>query len=71
MYEEQDYGKCRCGAKKVKNPKTGKIFCSDKCWLTSDSPSELKKRPETGERNQIIQDTTKAPNAALPADFEK
>ena len=26
--------KCKnCGAKMVTNPKTGKVFCSDKCWL--------------------------------------
>lgn len=31
---ENNYGKCDfCGAKKVKSPKTGKIFCSEKCWL--------------------------------------
>jgi len=30
----QDYGKCNfCGAPKVKSPKTGKVFCSEKCWL--------------------------------------
>lgn len=23
----------RCGAKMVTNPKTGKIFCEQKCWL--------------------------------------
>ena len=22
-----------CGSKLVKSPKTGKVFCSDKCWL--------------------------------------
>lgn len=34
---EQSYGQCRdCGAKNVKSPKTGKIFCSEKCWLKKD-----------------------------------
>ena len=29
-----DLGACKdCGAKMVNNPKTGKNFCSDKCWL--------------------------------------
>lgn len=29
-----NYGMCEnCGAELVKNPKTGKIFCSEKCWL--------------------------------------
>lgn len=23
----------KCGAEMVRNPKTGKIFCKDKCWL--------------------------------------
>ena len=28
------YGQCKfCGANNVRNPKTGKIFCSEKCWL--------------------------------------
>jgi len=32
--ESQAYGSCKfCGAKNVKSPKTGKIFCSEKCWL--------------------------------------
>lgn len=32
-----EYGTCKeCGANKVKNPKTGKIFCSNKCWLKKD-----------------------------------
>jgi hypothetical protein len=34
----QTYGKCQfCGADRVKNPKTGKIFCGDKCWLKNDA----------------------------------
>jgi hypothetical protein len=24
---------CHCGAEKIFNPKTGKYFCKDKCWL--------------------------------------
>ena len=33
---ENNYGNCNfCNAPKVKNPKTGKIFCSEKCWLKS------------------------------------
>ncbi len=31
---EANYGNCeKCGAELVKNPKTGKVFCSAKCWL--------------------------------------
>jgi hypothetical protein len=33
-FNGQDYGVCKyCGAPKVLNPKTNKIFCSAKCWL--------------------------------------
>ena len=36
----KDYGTCSfCGAKKVLNPRTGKIFCEDKCWL-KNKPAE-------------------------------
>ena len=32
--DNTDYGQCEwCGANLVKNPKTQKIFCSEKCWL--------------------------------------
>ena len=31
---DEGYGLCnKCGSARVKNPKTGKIFCKDKCWL--------------------------------------
>ena len=34
---EEDYGPCKfCGAKLVLNPRTGKIFCADKCWLKGE-----------------------------------
>lgn len=36
VYENKMNGgqKCkRCGANMVKNPKTGKWFCEEKCWL--------------------------------------
>lgn len=30
----EELGVCKyCQAKNVRNPKTGKVFCSDKCWL--------------------------------------
>lgn len=32
--QQQDYGQCaKCGASKVLNPRTNKIFCQAKCWL--------------------------------------
>ena len=38
-FNGQDHGKCSfCGADKVLNPKTGKIFCSEKCWLKKKAP---------------------------------
>ncbi|MCH7730802.1 hypothetical protein IID21_04820 [Patescibacteria group bacterium] len=34
-------GECsKCGAKNARNPKTGKIFCTDKCWLKEQSTEE-------------------------------
>jgi hypothetical protein len=34
-------GRCKfCGSENVRNPKTGKIFCADKCWL-KNKPNEL------------------------------
>jgi uncharacterized Zn finger protein (UPF0148 family) len=68
MYEQQDYGTCNyCGADKVKNPKTGKIFCSDKCWTKAESSSEAKNRSQANETGAKAQDTA----AELPADFKK
>lgn len=45
----KDYGKCSfCGAPKVYNPKTGKTFCQDKCWLKgkpeSYTPAQAKEQ---------------------------
>lgn len=32
--EKKEYGFClKCWAENIKNPKTGKIFCKEKCWL--------------------------------------
>jgi hypothetical protein len=71
MYEKKTYGKCSfCGADRVKNPKTGKIFCSDKCWTKSKSPSELKNRPERGETGRKVYDTTPATATELPDEFQ-
>jgi hypothetical protein len=37
---KQNYGECKfCGAENVFNPKTGKVFCSEKCWLKTSSTS--------------------------------
>lgn len=39
-----NYGVCeKCGAEKVKNPKTGKIFCKEKCWLNNPVPGTTTK----------------------------
>jgi len=33
--------KCKfCGAKMVTNPHTGKVFCSEKCWLKNQTPEQ-------------------------------
>jgi uncharacterized Zn finger protein (UPF0148 family) len=43
---ENEYGVCKkCGAEMVKSPKTGKVFCSAKCWL-NNAPKEA----DQGER---------------------
>lgn len=40
--------KCtKCGAEMVRNPKTGKMFCKDKCWLKGDKV-EVTPKPEMG-----------------------
>jgi hypothetical protein len=40
MAYDADYGTCQyCGAKKVLNPKTQKVFCADKCWLKKTPPA--------------------------------
>lgn len=53
-----NYGVCKfCGANNVKSPKTGKIFCSDKCWLKkpddtgSYAPAPKKESPNWDEIN--------------------
>lgn len=28
-----------CGGKYVQNPKTGKVFCENKCWLNGGKPA--------------------------------
>lgn len=36
------YGTCDdCGSDKVKNPRTGKVFCSAKCWLNRDNKTPM------------------------------
>lgn len=40
-FREPNYGQCQyCQAPKVKNPKTGKIFCANKCWLNKKQEFE-------------------------------
>lgn len=37
--EKQEGGICPdCGGTYIKNPKTGKIFCENKCWLNNGQP---------------------------------
>jgi uncharacterized Zn finger protein (UPF0148 family) len=43
----QNYGNCKfCGAENVKNPKTGKVFCSEKCWLKNKNQSAVPQKQE-------------------------
>lgn len=46
--EVNEYGLCTfCGAKNVKSPKTGKVFCSQKCWNLKDEEKSRKISPDT------------------------
>lgn len=39
----ENYGTCpNCGAEKVLNPKTGKTFCKEKCWLKGQQTDSRK-----------------------------
>ena len=42
-----------CGGKYVKNPKTNKIFCENKCWLNNPQPQQT---PTQKFDNQLSQD---------------
>lgn len=38
MNQQRNLGICQfCGANNVYNPKTGKVFCGNKCWLNNQS----------------------------------
>lgn len=42
----QSTQKCeKCGADKVNNPKTGKWFCKEKCWLKNDNVINVEEIP--------------------------
>lgn len=41
--------KCyKCGAEKVLNPKTGKMFCKDKCWLRGQTSQPSQPQEQNG-----------------------
>ena len=41
------YGVCeQCGGEKVLNPKTGKIFCKNKCWLNKTQTATYTKQTQ-------------------------
>ncbi|MFA5990465.1 MAG: hypothetical protein WC803_12790 [Sphingomonas sp.] len=52
------YGQCKdCGADRVRSPKTGKEFCSEKCWLPkSEQQQQLGDniQPNVEERFEMI-----------------
>lgn len=52
MKDNYDYGKCKfCGANMVRNPKTGKVFCGDKCWLKNQQDNrQFNPRPNAVEK---------------------
>jgi len=56
------YGQCKqCGADMVRNPKTQKIFCSDKCWLKEEA-APPQKQASVPEQEQ---ETAPAPPAPV------
>ena len=61
-YEQKVEGQqCTCGAKYVKNPKTGKVFCEAKCWLNAPNQGNQQPTPPGGQNT---------PNSA-PVDWDK
>jgi len=70
MYQQKVEGApCEngCGGKNVKNPKTGKIFCENKCWLTSPSKTGTYPKQEqpvntTGDPNLMLNSSNSAPS---------
>lgn len=63
----KNYGKCQfCGADRVQNPKTQKIFCSAKCWLNPNAPKE----PTSPVTPQPAHTPTPAPNQGSQLNFE-
>jgi len=50
-----------CGGKNVKNPKTGKIFCENKCWLNGGKPATTEDVPfKTSSENSKEKDDNMA-----------
>jgi len=67
MAYDTNHGKCNyCGADRVENPKTGKIFCSAKCWLKK-SPTPI----YSGERTQSPSTTSNVSPAPISGSTER
>lgn len=45
-----------CGAEKIFNPKTGKWFCKEKCWLKKKEPGVHQETPTPSQRSQSYPD---------------
>lgn len=45
-----------CGAKMVTNPHTGKVFCSEKCWLKKQTPEQKRTSAPTDFKRSIDKD---------------
>lgn len=62
-----EYGQCKfCGAEMVRSPKTGKIFCSDFCWLPPDQRQQKIAQREdfNANRGQTPMQAPKTPPAS-------
>jgi hypothetical protein len=65
MPYDTDYGVCKfCGAKRVQNPKTGKVFCSEKCWLKKPTV-ERNLPPQGGCNHEMEIDALEAKTNAM------
>ncbi len=60
MYNEPNNDTCnQCGGEKVLNPKTGKMFCKNKCWLNRQSNAGQRQAAPQQFNNDLQNDNIK------------
>ena len=60
-----------CGAERILNPRTGKMFCKDKCWLNTTNKTSDLYAPKVVNSNELIMDELVAINKKLDAIITK